>query len=166
LPILLPEAGTVAEIEVGYLPLKVLPLSKEERRRYWNKTVVEFDGEVTLAELVIRGLAERQGFDAVWVTGADRFTKTWPRKPEELPPVSRHWYARVAPVARELNRRVFGKDSKGGCWDIVGCRGDEIVFVESKRMGKDEINDYQRGWLEAAVREGVPLSSFNIIEWG
>ncbi len=65
LSISLPESGEVKEVKVGYLPLKVLSLSKEERKRYWNKTIVGFEGEVALAELVLRTLADRQGFDAV-----------------------------------------------------------------------------------------------------
>ncbi len=57
----------------------------------------------------------------------------------------------MAPVAREVNMRVFGKDTKGGCWDILGSRDDEVVFVECKRRGKDEINDYQRGWITSGI---------------
>jgi hypothetical protein len=166
LPVILPESGSTTGVEIGYLSLKILPLSEEERKRYWNKTVVEFEGEVTLAELVIRKLAERQGFDAVWVTGANKFTKVWPRVPEVLPPVSQHWYEHIASSATALNQRVFGRDSKGGCWDIIGCRHNEVLFIESKRRGKDAINNYQRGWFEAVLKEGVPLSSFLIVEWG
>lgn len=165
-PITLPESREVVYVDIGYLSLKTLPLSKEERKRYWNKTVVEFEGDVTLAELVVREIVERQGYDAVWVTGPNKFTKTWPRESETLPTVSRNWYERIVPSARELNKRAFGKESRGGCWDIIGCRGDELAFVESKRKGKDAVNNYQRGWLEAALKEGLPLSAFSIVEWG
>jgi hypothetical protein len=166
LPVTLPESKKTVDVQTAYLPLRIVSLSKEERKRYWNKTVVEFEGGKTLAELVVRTLAERQGFDAVWVTGANRFTKTWPPILEVLPPVSQCWYELISSSARELNERTFGRNSKGGCWDIVGCRDDRIVFIEVKRRGRDGINDYQRGWLEAALKEGVSLSSFHVVEWG
>jgi hypothetical protein len=82
-----------------------------------------------------------------------------------LPPVSRYWYERIVPSAQALNERVFMKESKGGCWDILGCRGEEVLFAESKRKGSDALNDYQRGWLEAVLIERLPLSSFRIVEW-
>lgn len=102
----------VISVNREYLKLPIPLLSKEERRRYWNKTVVELEGEATLAELAIRKLLERQGFDAVWVTGPNGFTKTWPRSPVPLQPAAKHLHERVALSAEKLKDRVF-KKSKG-----------------------------------------------------
>ena len=84
LPVTLPECEETVDVVLSFIPLKIVPLSKAERKRYWNKTVVEHKGEITVAELVIRRIVEGEGVDAVWVTGPNRFTKVWSRKQEIL----------------------------------------------------------------------------------
>jgi hypothetical protein len=44
-------------------------------------------------------------------------------------------------------------------------RGTEILFAEAKKQRKDSLQRSQGGWLEAALDEGVPPSSFLIVEW-
>jgi hypothetical protein len=46
------------------------------------------------------------------------------------------------------------------CW-----HGDDVLFVESKRKGKDRIRQTQRTWLEKALDVGVARESFLLVEW-
>jgi hypothetical protein len=48
---------------------------------------------------------------------------------------------------------------------VFAWRDKEILFVEAKKQGRDSLQESQHGWLEAALEEGVPLSSFLIVEW-
>jgi hypothetical protein len=64
---------------------------------------------------------------------------------------------------RQIETRTAGRG--GGCWDVFAWRGDEFLFIESKQRGRDQLQLTQRAWLENALEEGVPLSSFAIVEW-
>jgi hypothetical protein len=48
---------------------------------------------------------------------------------------------------------------------VFAWRGTKILFAEAKKQRKDFLRGSQHGWLEAALDEGVPLSSFLIVEW-
>ncbi len=52
-----------------------------------------------------------------------------------------------------------------GCWVIFAWRESEILFVESKQRSNDRIRPIQALWLEHALENGVPLSSFLIAEY-
>jgi hypothetical protein len=54
---------------------------------------------------------------------------------------------------------------RGGCWDIFAWRDSGILFAESKQRSNDSIRSAQARWLEHALENGVPLSSFLIIEY-
>jgi hypothetical protein len=55
--------------------------------------------------------------------------------------------------------------SRGGCWDIIAVKGNEVLFVESKQHGNDQLNANLLAWMEDARHEGIPPSSFAIVEW-
>jgi hypothetical protein len=56
-------------------------------------------------------------------------------------------------------------NERGGCWDNFAWRDSEIPFVEPKQRGNDRIRPAQATWLEHALENGVPLSSFLIAEY-
>jgi hypothetical protein len=53
----------------------------------------------------------------------------------------------------------------GGGWDIIAARGDKVLFIKSKQRERDRLRLTQRKWIETALLEGVPLSSFVVVEW-
>jgi hypothetical protein len=146
--------GRSEDVGLHYQPQNVVPkeaVSPEEKRYFWNKTLVEFEGCRTLAELVILHILEEQeGLEGAWAYRANKFTKVWPRDPRPLPPFPVRCYEEIA----EANR------SAHGCWDLIAWRREEIFFIEAKRRGKDEFNINQKAWFDAARSVGVPLASF------
>ena len=121
-----------------------------------NKPALQFDGHPVWAEFTLLRLLERHGWKGAWVKnwGGRAF---WSDVLEitELPP-----------SAEKLFYRIDKRAGTGaGCWDILASRGDDVFFLESKQRGRDEIRLSQRVWLENALGEGVPLSSFMIAEW-
>jgi hypothetical protein len=91
-----PSLGRSEDVSLHYQPLNVVPkeaVSPEEKRYFWNKTLVEFEGRRTLAELVILSiLEEHEDLEGVWAYRANKFTKVWPRNPKPLPPFPASWY--------------------------------------------------------------------------
>jgi hypothetical protein len=123
-----------------------------------NKPALEFDGHPIWAEFILLRLVERDGWNGVWV-------KNWGGrsfwidvlKETELPPAANNLF-------RRIEKRVGGRGA--GCWDVFAWRGDEYLFIESKQhKSSDHIRLTQKNWIEGALDENVPLSSFTIVEW-
>jgi hypothetical protein len=55
--------------------------------------------------------------------------------------------------------------TKGGCFDVLGWRKGQFVFLEAKRKHHDKIRDTQRRWIEAAISTGVAPDKLIIVEW-
>ena len=53
----------------------------------------------------------------------------------------------------------------GGCWDLLLWKGDDTLFVELKRRGKDRIQITQTDWLSVALESGLAKDNFAIVEW-
>lgn len=122
-----------------------------------NKTSLQFDNKPTWAEFILLRLLERDGWTGAWVKNWGGRREYWidPLEVAELPPLASTWLHRI-------ERRTGGG---GGCWDLIVSRGDDILFIESKQRGRDGLNLNQRAWMENALDENVPLSSFIIVEW-
>ena len=56
-------------------------------------------------------------------------------------------------------------EQRVGCFDVYAWRGEQLLFCEAKRQGKDRIRLSQRRWIEAAIFEGVAPDSLLIVEW-
>jgi hypothetical protein len=52
-----------------------------------------------------------------------------------------------------------------GYWISFAWREHESLFVESKQRGNDRIRPARATWLEHALENGVPLSTFLIAEY-
>jgi hypothetical protein len=52
-----------------------------------------------------------------------------------------------------------------GCWDVVACKDNRVVFAESKRTKKDRFRITQTNWLAAAMRHGLQADNFLVVEW-
>lgn len=121
-----------------------------------GKPVLDFEGKKSLAELILLRLLEREGWQGCWVNNYRRAFWRDIYVTTELP---------EAPSTALFYRVVAQNGGKAGCWDIFAWRGGEVLFVESKQRGKDRIQPTQQKWLESALAEGVPLSSFYIVEY-
>ena len=123
--------------------------------RYGNKAVLDYRGEPMFAELVILRMFEEADWNGVWADSYRR--KYWKRmdEPADLP----------ASVRKKLESIVEVSGCRGGCFDVVLWRGAEMLFVESKRAGKDHIRETQLRWVAAALASGVSLDRFLIVEW-
>jgi hypothetical protein len=121
-----------------------------------NKPLMDFGGEPSWAEFILLRLLEADGWSGAWVKnwgGRDFWAK--PGKSIPLPSLANAVFQRLEKCTA----------NGSGCWDIVAQRGDDVLFIEAKKKGKDELNLNQKSWLEAALENGVSLSSFAIIEW-
>jgi hypothetical protein len=125
---------------------------------YTNKALVTVEGELLFGELAILRLAQKQGWDGVWL---DTYhgDKKWRDMPHVSEPVS-------IPAARgDLLDRIRDRHGRrGGAWDVFVWKNDEVGFLEAKTVG-DGIRPNQRTWLAAALAEGVPPSAFTIVDW-
>jgi hypothetical protein len=121
-----------------------------------NKPLMDFGGEPTWAEFILLRLLEANGWSGAWV-------KNWGGRDFWANPGKR---IQLSTIANSVFQRLEKCTANGsGCWDIVAQRGDDVLFIEAKKKGKDALNLNQKSWLEAALENGVSLSSFAIAEW-
>jgi hypothetical protein len=158
---------TLVELPRANQKVAVLTLLRREQR--WpgspperfrsvpNKPTLQFNDQPTWGEFALLRLLEGDGWNGAWVKnwGGRAF---W-RDVEEVTVLSAPAYARF----QQIQMRMGGRG--GGCWDIIAARGNEVLFIESKQLGRDRLRLTQRTWMEAALQVGVPLSSFVIVEW-
>lgn len=125
---------------------------------YGNKPVLSFGGEPVFAELAILRMFQSTGWDGVWVdTYRKKFrTSYWPKDEAVLPSGAVHLFDQICEKA----------GSRNGCWDVFCWKGDAYCFAEAKWQGHDRIRETQRRWLEAALKSGLSVTSFLIVEWG
>ena len=125
---------------------------------YGGKAVIDFEGEPVFAELAVLRMFEAEGWQGVWVDSFGRKYRTG-------------IHGNALPVHLPESKEIIIENLKvktgasGGCWDVFAWRGDQIRFVELKRIDKDKIRSTQIAWLEAAIDEGFPLSCFTVVEW-
>jgi hypothetical protein len=125
---------------------------------YGNKAVLDWNGEPVFAELAILRSLEQEGWAGVW---ADSFSRQLRIGLLDVPPVELP--DELAKLYESIKQHSQAKH--GGCWDVFAWHGDDVLFAELKRKGRDSIRDSQRAWLEAALAVGVTLDSFVVVEW-
>lgn len=145
--------------------------------QHWNKRYwATHDGRPAFAETAIRTMLSAAGFNARWVTPTSRgFALHLEPVVGAVEPFESRETAFLLAVRDEVMRRAEGLSAAGdeskwraGCWDVVGFRGDEVVFVEAKQRAaswSDAIRPSQRLWLEVALDMGVLLESFAVFDW-
>jgi len=149
----LPNGGTVmiSKSMPEFSPWQGKPLDDD----YNGKQVLDYGGTPMFAELVILRHFENTGWQGVWVDSfKNSFLTKWIES-IELPNVQRKLW-------QNIQRQ---KGSRGGCFDIFCWKRDAVLFIESKRCGKDRIRPSQTRWLEAALTIGLPIKSFHVVEW-
>lgn len=125
---------------------------------YGNKTVLNYKGNPLFAELFALRTFKKKGFDGVW---ADTYGRTFRT---ELPEKKEPEITLASFVKQKLDR-INPNGKMNGTWDLILWKDKEIRFVELKRKGKDKIRQTQIDFLERALKIGIPIENFEIIEW-
>jgi hypothetical protein len=122
---------------------------------YGGKAILCYEGEALYAELCILRLLEASGWDGAWIDTYRRRLLRSPSEPASIPPA-------VASVRAAIAARA-GADS--GSFDVIAWNGEDVLFAEAKRRGRDRIRRTQVRWIAAALETGVPKDALLIVEW-
>lgn len=158
-------------INIPKVELILRPWSGAPLINHFNyKPLIDFGGRPMFAELCIYELLRLSCWEARWVEtyGAPAATPYLltnyldvPLKQQQHQPLTDTWVAELlASIATHNNSR------HGGCWDVLGWRGETILFAELKRRKKDRLQTTQPRWLEAGLQAGLQPENFMLVEWG
>jgi hypothetical protein len=119
-----------------------------------NKHAFVLDGAPVYPELLVVRLLESAGWGAAW-------RKNWGgvaywrdiRDPITPPPLA-------LAILEQVSRQA-GHDAP---WDIVAWRGRELRLLVSRVDRGQRVSAYLANWLDAALRMGIPLGCFAIVE--
>ncbi|MGH2456497.1 MAG: hypothetical protein ACRDHD_09615, partial [Candidatus Limnocylindria bacterium] len=118
-----------------------------------NKPAFAFDGGPLYPELIVVRLLERAGWDAAWRKNWNTVAY-WRDIGEPVEP-SALAVAIVDQVSRQAGHMAP--------WDIVAWRGRELRLLVS-RTSDQRSSAYLANWLDAALRMGIPLGCFAVVE--
>lgn len=120
-----------------------------------NKVALTFDGAPIYPELLIVQLLERSGWSAAWRKnwGGTAFWRDI-RDPVTLP-------ALPLAILEQVSRQA-GHETP---WDILAWRGRELRLLVSRTDEGQRVGAYLANWLDAALRMGIPLACFAIVEF-
>lgn len=125
---------------------------------YNGKAVINWDGEPVFAELAVLRLFQSHGWDGVWVDSYRRKYRIG--LPGVVEPVD------LPQKQQELIDSIRSKTGRlGGCWDVLVWKNDQLLFIELKRVKKDNIRDAQVEWLASSLESGLTNGKFALVEW-
>lgn len=126
---------------------------------YNGKPLLVLENEPLFAELLFLRLLEKEGYKGIWV---DTYrNKFWQRLPHFSFPVIID--KTLETIYNEIYTLKGGK--KSGCFDVIAYKDDQFIFAELKRKKKDEIQDSQIEWLNAALKLKSEKNKFLLVEW-
>ncbi len=136
----------------SHLPADALPST------YTSKPLVLIEGASLFGELAIVRLLQKDGWGGVWV---DTFHSSaqhqlfWDDMPHRAAPFG----LQQVPLARGIYDRIVAARGgrRGGFFDVLAWRGDELAFIEYKGPG-DRPNRNEPAWLAAALACGISPS--------
>lgn len=119
-----------------------------------NKPAFAHGGTALYPELIVVHLLEAAGWGAAW-------HKKW--KTEAF---WRDIGVEVEPSALALAiiEQVSRQAGHAAPWDIVAWRGRELRLLTSYTGGGKPMGAYHASWLDAALRMGIPLGCFAIVD--
>lgn len=119
-----------------------------------NAGLVTLDGKPLARELLVVRLLERAGWGAAWRRTWNGVAY-WRDVKDRVEP---------APMALSIVEQVTRQAGYEGSWDIVAWRGRELRLFASRAADGQRISAYMADWLDAALRMGVPLGCFAVVE--
>jgi len=148
-----------------------------------NKPALSWKGKPSVAELVVSETLG-EGWKGVWVykpawnenraqgilacSGVEGGTWVNKSKFGGVMELSKPSYRRslLPGHAADAVRSIYNQiKDKCGCWDVVAWKGEELLFVECKLVGKDSLKLSQLSFLEAGLQQGLSSEQFGIVEW-
>lgn len=154
-PAVLPSTRRVVQLPV-YVRTET-PWTGTQARRSGpipNKPLYTLDGQPIYPELLVVRLLERAGWGAAW-------RKTW-----NGVAYWRDVNETVEPGAMALSivQQVCRQAGYDGAWDIVAWRDRELRLLSSRAAGGQRVSAYMADWLDTALRMGLPLGCFAVVE--
>jgi hypothetical protein len=154
-PAVLPSTRRIVQLPV-YIRAET-PWTGTQARRSGpipNKPLYTLDGQPIYPELLVVRLLERAGWGAAW-------RKTWN--------VVAYWRdvnETVEPGAMALSivQQVCRQAGYDGSWDILAWRDRELRLLSSRAAGGQRVSAYMADWLDTALRMGLPLGCFAVVE--
>jgi hypothetical protein len=119
-----------------------------------NKEAFTLDGTPMYPELLVVRLLEQAGWTAAWRKNWGG-TAYWRDIREPITP---------APIPAAIIEQVSRQAGHAIPWDIVAWRGREIRLLVSRVDSGRRVSAYLASWLDAALRMGIPLGCFAIVE--
>jgi hypothetical protein len=119
-----------------------------------NKVPYLLDGAPHYPELLLVRLLEGAGWSAAW-------RKTWNgvefwrdlREPMELPDT----------ITAALDQITLHA-GHAGQWEVVAWRARQLRLLTSRPSGGQLVTAYQADWLSVAMRMGLPIGCFAVVE--
>lgn len=160
------KSGVIAipSVHMTFRPWTGIPLADT----WGGKAVIDYRGQPLFAELAIMQTAIDDGWDARWLetysmkNGVPFHFMTWTGHPlhqNESELITDDSQLQLLKRIATVNGTYYG------CWDVIVWQGDNTLLVESKRRKADTIRRTQVRWLEAALRTGLKLENFLIVQW-
>jgi hypothetical protein len=119
-----------------------------------NKLAFTHDGTARYPELIVVQLLEAAGWEAAWRKNW-KTEAYWREIGVEVEP---------SPLALAIIEQVSRQAGHAPPWDIVAWRGRELRLLTSRTGGGQRMGAYLASWLDAALRMGIPLGCFAIVE--
>jgi hypothetical protein len=119
-----------------------------------NKPAFALDGAPLYPELLVVRLLERAGWGAAW-------RKTW-----NGVAYWRDLNEKVEPgaLAMTIVEQISRQAGYLGPWDIIAWRDRELRLLSSRLAGGQRVTAFMADWMDAAVRLGIPVGCFAVVE--
>lgn len=156
---------TVPKVELQLQRWQGTPLSNT----FGNKPLINFGGRPVFAELCVCELLRLSGWQARWVEtyGAGAMTPhhftCWADTSlagQQHEPITDAWLLALLHQVAQTTSNTYA-----GCWDVIGWKGETVLFTELKRLKKDRLRPTQPRWLEAGLQIGLQPDNFLLVAW-
>jgi hypothetical protein len=137
---------------------------------FGGKGVVIHAGRPMFAEIALARMCVDAGWQAYWLSTYGS-AKLRPKLFNGWEPALRRrdqpheFLTEGTPVHALIDPIAQAQGSYAGCPDVLAWTDDTVLFIESKRRGRDAIRPTQTAWLAAALAHGVALDRFLLADW-
>jgi hypothetical protein len=137
---------------------------------FGGKPVVKVNNKPMFAELAILECFVHENWNSRWIETYGKSKKTpihlsqWKNgkyKEQEHDPIKE---IKIIEMLNEIAKEN-GDLCFSGCWDVLAWKNANYIFAEAKRSKKDSIRNTQNKWLESALKHGLKIENFLIVQW-